>query len=293
MPTITTGTSPQINDLAAALTRRLTDRTGGRESIGNRAVAFDWTSGGPSVLASRVTRETIDALSFSAVRIGKSATPAGKVAEKGQKPVGTTTTVVPVALAKYAGLSVFSTEQALSTIALLPALTNALFSQALVAYDTDSVAALAADHGPEVSGTTWSSAILAGLAAVITAGGNPDLLVMSGVDYAAAIESPGSGYVLSPLDAVPTLYGCEIAVCVGAPAGTAYVADSRAILSVDHSATPGVVLDPYSSLGTNEVRLAAEFFAVTFVSNPGSVAEVTVTVAADASGNQSDYALGA
>lgn len=292
MPVVT-GTSSQVNDLAEALTRRLTDRSGGRESIGNRSVAFEWTTGGPSVLARYVNSATIDALTFKAVRVGSSGTPAAKVAERAPKPTGTTTTVVDVNLAKYAGLSVFSTEQALSTIALMPALTNALFSQALIAYDADAVAALAADHGPEVSGATWSSAILAGIAAVITAGGNPDLLVMAGADYAAAIESPGSGYVLSPLDAVPTLYGCKIAVCVGAVAGTAYVADSRAILAMDHAATPGVVLDPYSSLSTNEVRLAAEFFAALFVTNPGSVAEVTMTAPLAARGDQDDYALGA
>jgi hypothetical protein len=276
---LTVGTSTAVNDLAAALTQRLTDRSGGRESISNHTIAFDWTSGGPSVLARYVSSSTIDGLSFTAVRVGASGTPAGKVAERAQKNLGTTLTTLEVQLAKYAGLSVFSTEQALSTIALMPALTNALFSQALLAYDVDSVAALAADHGPEVTGTTWSSAILAGVAAVISAGGNPDLLVMSGVDYAAAIESPGSGYVLSPIDAVPSLYGCRIAVCVGATAGTAYVADSKAITSVDHASTPGVILDPYSSLSTNEVRLAAEFFAATVVVNPGSVAEVTVTVA--------------
>jgi len=283
MPQLTVGTSTQVNDLAASLAQRLTDRSGGRESVGDHAIAFDWTAGGPSVLARYVSSSTIDSLSFTAVRVGASATPAGKVLERAAKPQGTVLTTLDVQLAKYAGLSVFSTEQALSTIALMPALTNALFSQALVAYDVDSVAALAATHGPEVTGPTWSSAILAGVAAVISAGGQPSLLVMSGADYAAAIESPGSGYVLSPLDAVPSLYGLAIAVCVGAPAGTAYVADASAITSVDHTVGPSVILDPYSSLATNEIRLAAEFFAATVVTNPGSVAEVTVTVARSSS----------
>lgn len=283
MPVLTTTGPPAVSDLAARLVSDLTAGRVARQTIpGNRSVAFEWTTGFPMILARQVQAATTDGLAFTAVRIAPTATPAGKVAEDGNKPEGAIITATPESLTKYAGIASFSTEQAIGTDALVPALASVLTVSCLMAYDADCAAALAAAHGPEVTGADWPSAINAGVAAVAGNGGAPQVLALSAEDYAAAVQSPGVGYAVDPTQGVPTLWGLRIVISAAIASGTAYVLDPNGVLAVELDGSPMAIVDPYSGLGTNRVRLAVEWFAGFVVASPAVVAEVTMTPAVEA-----------
>src|SRR5262245_54064209 len=279
MPVLTSTGPGQVTDLAGRLVSDLNSGRVARQSFGSRAVAFEWAAGLPMILARVVTSGVVDGLSFTAVRIGVSGTPAGKVAEGAAKPTGTTITSDQVQLTKYAGLAPFSTERALGTDALVPALASVLSRSCLMAFDADCAAELDADAGLSATGTDWPSAILAGIAQVAGAGGAPGVLVLSAADYAAAVQSPGPGYAMNPADGVPSLFGLRIVLMAGVATGKGYVLDPAACMAVENVDSPLAVVDPYSGLDTNEVRLAVEWFASFVVSSPGGVCELTVTVA--------------
>lgn len=279
MPVLTSSGPPAVTDLAGRLVSDLNQGRVARQSFGSRAVAFEWATGLPMILARQVSSAVTDGLSFNAVRVAPSGTPAKKVARGAAKPAGVTLTSARVDLAKYAGLASCETEQALETDALVPALASVLSTSALMAFDADCIAALNADAGLTAGGATWPEGILAGIAAVAGAGGAPGVLVLGAADYAGAVQSPGTGYAMNPADGVPSLFGLRIVLGSGVAAGVGYVLDPVACLAVENEASPLAIVDPYSGLDTNAVRLAVEWFAAFVVTSPGGVCEVTVTAA--------------
>lgn len=284
MPVLTSNGPPAVTDLAGRLVADLNAGRNARQSFGARAVAFEWAAGLPMILARQVNSAVVDGLSFTAVRVAPSGTPAKKVAAGAAKPVGATITSGPVALAKYAGIANFQTEQGIDTDGLIPALASVLSNSALMAFDADCAAALGADNGLTASGTDWPSAVLAGIAAVAGAGGAPGVLVLGAADYAEAVQSPGPGYAMNPADGVPSLFGLAIVLTAGVAPGTGFVLDPAAVLAVENAASPLAVVDPYSGLSTNEVRLAIEYFAGFVVTSPGGVCEITSTGVGTTSG---------
>lgn len=255
------------------------------------------------ILARQVSSAVVEGLTFSAVRIKPSATPAGEVAEGGTKSDAVTIEAESIALTKYAGIANFTTERAISTEALGPALAAVLVNSCLMAYDADCAAVLDADNGLTATGADWTTAIMNGSAAVAGAGGAPGILVLGAADYAAAVASPGVGYAMNPTDGVPAMWGLRIVLMSGVTAGTGYVIDPAAVLAVENETSPAAILDPYSGLTTNAVRLAVEAFLGFVVVNPGGVCQLTVTPAGTGTTgggtgkggkrSQADFALGA
>ncbi len=306
MPVLTTSGPPAVTDLASRLVADLNDGRVARQAIaGDRSTAFGWTTGLPFIAARLVSSAVVDGLSFNATRVAPSATPAAKVAEGGAKPSAITVTSGPVALSKYAGLGSISTEQALDTDALIPALVAVIGTSCVLAFDADFVAALAADAGADAAGDTWPEAILSGVAAVAANGGSPSVLVLSAADYAAAVGSPGVGYAQNPADGAVALFGQRIALSPGLSSGTGYVLDPAAVMAVEFAGSPFAVIDPYSGLDTNAIRVSTEWFAAAYVTAPGGVCEITgptapATRTASGGGSKvtkaprrSDYELGA
>lgn len=279
MPVLNASGPPAVTDLAGRLVADLTDGRAGRESVGARDVAFGWTTGLPSIIATHVSSVVVEGRTFNAVLVAPSGTPAGKVAEGGAKPAGVTITSTPVATNKYAGLANFSTEQAIGTDALVPALAAVLSTSALLAYDADCVTALDQQAGAVAEGATWPEAILAGIGQVSANGGSPGLLVLSAEDYAAAVMSPGVGYASDPATGVVALFGLPIVLAASLAAGKAYVMDPAGAMAAEGADGPFAVVDPFTGLGTNAVRLAVEYFAGFVVTSPGVVCEVTLTAA--------------
>lgn len=273
MPTLIAGPVQAVNDLADIVARQLEAGGPARASLGSKDVAFAWTVGAPATIATKVNRVVTEGLSFNAVLVGSSGTPAKKVAAGAQKPTAVTLTTVPVPVNKFAGLGIFSTEQALSTEALALGIHQTLIVQSLLAFDAELVDLIETNAGETATGTTWSAAILNGIAAVASNGGAPDLLVLNPADYAGAVEPPG--YALDPTSGVPVLFGLEVTLSPAVTAGTGLVLASSAVTVAENVASPVVVLDPYSMLDTNQIRLASEVFAGAVVNAPSCVCKAT------------------
>ena len=227
------------------------------------------------ILARVVSSAVVEGLSFNAVRVSPSATPAAKVAAGAPKPAAVTLTSDAVALSKYAGLASVQTEQTLTTEALVSALAQTITSSCLMAHHADCVAEVNGNSGHAVTGASWAEAILNGIGAVVGAGGSPGILWISAADYAAAVGAPGVGYALNPTDGVTTLFGLSVIVSGNVAAGTAFVLDPAACLAVENETSPLAVVDPYSGLATNDVRIAVEAFLGFVAIAPGSIAKIT------------------
>jgi len=89
------------------------------------------------------------------------------------------------------------------------------------------------------------------------------------------VDGSAGAYTLSPENAVQQLFGLRVGLMAGA-ADEVFVLDSQAVTCVEGPG-PFVVVDPFSGLGTNEVRIAAEMFAGVVVNAPGAVAAVSKT----------------
>lgn len=286
-------TTNPLTDIAALLSDKLQGNQSARETFGDSKIAFGWAEGLPPIVARFVESAKSDGLTFTGVRVGPSATPAAKVAERATKPTAVTLTSFSVQLAKYAGLATFSLEEALSTTALLPALQATIVQQSLVAYDRDCVTVLAADAGLSAGGATWTETVLEGIAAVAGAGANPDLLVMSPADYAAAVQDPAAVFSSDLSAGINALFGLQLAVVVGANTGQAFVMDSRAAVAVEHVNSPLVTLDSMTLADSNQARLISDVVATFVVTQPGGIAELTVTPVTTQGTSKDDYALGA
>ena len=276
MPSIT-GT-PAVVDLVDALQEDLTAGRAARATLGARDTAFGWTTDMPSIIAPHVTTGVSEGKSFDVVKVAPSGV-LGPTLPGGTKPTWATLSTETVPIGKYAGLVGYNVEAQLHSVGLGAAVTEVLVNQALRSYDIAVWPLLGSDAGLTADGASWSSAILAGVAKVAAAGGMPDRLIMSPTDYAAAVESPGAGYLLDPRDGVQTLFGLRLVVSTGAEdsTGTAYVASSSAVVCVEDRRSPAVLVDPLSGMETNLVRVAAEVFAGAVVVRPGAVCAVSVT----------------
>lgn len=301
MPVLTSSGPPVATDLAARLLADLQAGRAPRETVGDRAVAFEWAAGLPNILARQVSSAVVDGLSFRAVRISNSGTPATAVPPGGAKPLAATIASDTESLTKWAGRAEFNTEQALDADGLVPALASVISRQCLLAYDAYCGTVLDADNGLTATGATWPAAILAGIAAVAGAGGAPTVLVLSATDYAAVVQSPGVGYAMNPVDGVPSMWGLAIVVMAGIPTKTAYVIDPAAVLATENTNSPAALLDPYSQSANNKVSLVVDWWAGFTVTSPGGVCQLTYTgtTERDSSGggsgskSKADYALGA
>lgn len=276
MTVLTSSTAPAVADLAQRLVSDLNAGRVARASFGERDAAFAWSAGLPNTLARQVDSAVVAGLSFDAVRIKASGTPAGKVAQGAVKPAATSITSTSISLSKFAGIAAYNTEQALSAEGLTAALASVITSSCLLAFDADCMAALDTDNGLTAGGTDWPSAILDSVAAVAGAGGAPSVLVLSASDYAEVVQSPGVGFAMNPTDGIPALFGLKIVLSPSLAAGTAYTLDASAVLAVENESSPLAIVDPYSGLSTNDVRLAVEMFAAFVVVNPGGVCQITV-----------------
>lgn len=264
-------------DLASQLSSELSSGRPGRATLGTKDQAFAWVAGLPDTIAAHVSSVVVEGLSFNAVRVSSSPTPAGKVAKGGTKPSATVIASEAVPLSKYAGLATFMIEDHVSTEALVTALSATMSADIVLAFDADCVTQLAADAGATASGADWAGATLAGIAAVASNGGRPSLLVLSAADYAEAVGSPGVGFALNPESAKVSLFGLQIVISPSAPAGTAFVLDPASCLAAESTSSPIAIADPYSGLSTNSIRLAVEAFLGFVVASPGGVASISVT----------------
>ena len=274
---VTQGSQAVVN-LASRLSEQISAGTPARATLGSQEHAFSWTAGLPRGLWSFVSTATVTGPGFDGVIVAPSLTPAAKVAEGAAKPVAVTMTAKSWPLAKYAGLAEFTLESSAYSDVLPQAVAQTLIAGALVALEADAIAALNADSGLSQTGdTSWTSAILGAIGQVAGNGGNPGLLVMSAADFADAVTTP-TQLAFSGADAIPSYLGLDLHLSPKAVAGTAYVLDRSAVVVAESDQSASVVVDPFSKADTNEIRVVADVMAVTAVTSPGLVAEVTPTI---------------
>lgn len=266
----------QLQDLAARLVSEANAGRGARQSIDNRDVAFGWATNMAPIVAAHVNRIQVEGKSFGAVIVNETGTP-GAVTEGAAKPALAALTNVEVPVKKYAGqLGGISTERVLFTESLIPAISSVLVRQSLMGFDKDVIATMSADAGQTGTGSTWSAAILDGIANVIQGGYVPDLLVLSASAFAQAVESQtsGAGYQLDYADSIPVILGLKVIVSAGATT-EAFVLDSAAV-TVAEGPGPFAMVDPYSAASSNQLAVFGEVFAGVVVNAPNGVAALTV-----------------
>jgi hypothetical protein len=270
---MTVGLGP-ITELGDKLMTELRSGRPTRTTLGVQDQAFAWANGAPRTFASFVGTAQAESMAFGIVKAGPSGTPAAKVAASAPKPAAITLTAGTVNLAKYAGLCEFTLEQELSTAGLVSAVTTTLVQGALLAYENDLAAGIVAGKGSTVEGASWTEGVLKAVGEVVAHGGNPNLIGISAADFAAAI-SGAQGLVFNGGDAIPTFLGLAVHMSPGLTAGTAVVLDSQAVIAVEHTDSPIVVVDPYSKSDSNTIRVVADIVAGYAVIAPGSVVTVT------------------
>ena len=271
-----TGVLGPVTALGPKLLQELNEGRPVRSTFGRQDTAFAWTVGAPRGFANFVSTAQSESTKFGVVVNGAGGNPAAKVAEKGTKPDVCSLTSTDVTLSKYAGLCSFTLENELTTAGLVQAVSFTIISKALVAYEKDLAAAIVAGKGSTVSGASWNEGILKAIGEIVANGGNPGVLAMAPADFAAALTTP-SNLIFDGNSAIPSYLGLRLHISPGLTAGTAVVLDPAAVMAVEHVDSPIVIVDPYSSADTNEIRVVGDVVAGFVIVNPSAVVTVTKT----------------
>lgn len=272
--------SPAIGNLAVALAEQLSSGVpAARATLGVKDAAFSWTTGLPRGLWSFVNTASVDGGGFNALLVTPSGTPAVQVAPGTAKPNAVTLTPTSFTLGKYAGYGTFTMEQATYSDILPSAIAHTLVAEAMGALETHCIAQLTAGAGNTLTGdTSWTSAVLKGIADVAGKGGSPDTLVISPADFAKAVTTP-TQLMFNGLDEIPTFLGLRLHLSPKAAAGVGFVLDSSSVTVAESSASPSAVLDAFSEAKNNKITLVCDVMAVCAVTGSAGVTKLTPTVA--------------
>jgi hypothetical protein len=219
---------------------------------------------------------TVDGRHTTVVSVRDGAVKAGKVAEGAAKP---SPVVVfeseDVDLAKYAGMAVLPVESAMFVSNLEPALVTVMGGQIIRAIEADAVTAIIADAGVVITGAADITAgVLAAIAGIRSNGGTPGVVGFNDSDWialaSATLAAGGQVDFSSYLGLVPVLVP-------GLAAGSAIVLDGSCVSVLEPAGGPLCVVDIYTELTNNNVRVVIEEWAVSKVTSPGGVATVAVT----------------
>jgi len=269
-------------DLAAKISTDLTAGEPSRANLGTEGVAFSWANGMPLTVASFVDSATISGLSVPVIHVAESGTPAGVVAEGGAKPQAIQLTTTTATLSKHAAQGTVTLERRQTAKNVIPAMLRTLASSLLMSFEAEAILALGNDAGSTVNGANnWLTNIVAAQAGVISQGGRPGLIILSGEDWATLVGelTTSAGLAINPSDqsAVGSLLGSQIHVSARVLPGQGFVLDPAAVCAFESEDGLLVVSDPYSKASTNEIVCTADLFASAYVVHPGLVVEVGVT----------------
>jgi hypothetical protein len=282
MPTLTQ--SAVITSLATRIRDQITAGHGGRLVVSDSEVAFAWAPGPSTTLLNYLATHTVDGRHTTVVRVSDSATKAGPVAEGAAKPAGVVTfTSDDVDLQKFAGIAEMPIESAQFVSNIEPALSAVMVGQIVRAIEADAIAAITADAGVVITAAADITAgVLAAIAGIRGNGGTPTVVGLNSDDWIALMTETGTGggYVnFSNPEAGPagTWLGLAPVLVPGLTAGSAIVADGSAVSVLEPAGGPLAVVDIYTGLANNLVRVVIEEWATSQVTSPGGVATVGVT----------------
>lgn len=253
--------------------------TGGtaRTSLGGEGTAFGWTGGLVPTIADYATPATADGMTFKATIVSDTGTPAAVVAKNASKPTGTQIASSTVSLKKFAGQGAFALEDSLDAVGLAAAIGSVLGKQCLKAFETDAIAALSAGAGTTIGATTdWVQAAANAQAVLLGNGAKPSVLVIPAAVYGAFIADviATNAFSQDPESPVGALLGTVIHVSSTAPATHAYMFDSSAVMAVQHSQSPLVIVDCLTGAGTNTAKIILDLVAAAFVASSAGVVKI-------------------
>lgn len=274
--------SDDVKSIADVIAKDLAAGQGTRQTVGSPTAAYGWIGGLPITLASFVATAKAAALSIPITRVTPSGTPVTEVAAGQPKPAAITITPATVNLVKHSGQATVNLEQTVDGGGMLAAIRSVLGAGSLLSFETNAMAVLAADKGQTATGADWSAAIVAGQAAVIGAGGNPGVAVVSYADYAELITaiSGSAGFAQDPASPIGSYLGSVLHISSELATGFAYVLDPQSVMAVEHVQSPLLISDPFSGAGSNTIRLVSDLLAATVVMNPAHVCQVAIGVGA-------------
>jgi hypothetical protein len=270
-----------IATVAAQIRDRITEGQSGRINSGQSEQAFGWSVGLARTLVDYVTTTLATSRHIDVVQAADSGAPIGPVAERGNKPDAVVFTSTSFDLAKFAGIATLSTEAANWVSNIETSVSGLLISRILRGVEADLVTAIDAGAGVTAGGATLTAGVLDAIAQVSTNGGQAGVLACSAGDWVELMSASGTSGFLSfstPEQGPSTYLGLVPVIVPGIVDGTAYVYDPRAVTVYEAAGGPLMVVDLGSKIRTNEIQIAGETWAGSWVTAPGNVAKVTVTV---------------
>jgi hypothetical protein len=280
MPPISAVSPSSISNLAGHIRDAITAGHGGRIQVTDQETAFSWSPGVAATLLNYVTTATAAGRRTTVVIAADTAAALTAIAEGGTKPDAVDFTSQDVDLAKYAGIASLSIESAQFVANIEAAVATVMTSRILRGIESATTAAILAGAGETVTGTDLTAAVLAAIAAIRSNGGAATVVGLSSEDWITLMTATGSsGYLnFSNPEAGPagTWLGLYPVILPDLAAGSAVVLDGNAVTVLETAGGPLCVVDPFSQLGTNMIRIAIETWAVPVVTAPGGVAAVTV-----------------
>lgn len=273
-----------LQDVATLISESLNSgQPAARQSLGGGGVAFGWSKGLVTTIANYCTTASADGMTFPVTRVGASGTPVAKVTAGTAKPNAITTTSGSEALQKFGGYGTANLEDYLNAANLGSAIASVLGKHSLLAFEAHAVGVLdAGAAATPVTGTDWVAAIASAQAAIFGQGGSPDVLVISGADYPGFLADvlATSAFSTSPESPIGAVMGTPVHVSPKAAAGKAWVFDSAAVIAVQHSRSPLVIVDSVSEAKSNKISIVTDLVASTFVVDSTLVIEITAPAAA-------------
>ena len=283
VPTLTT--PAVVTSLATRIRDQITAGHGGRLQVSDSEVAFAWSPAAATTLLSYLATHTVDGRHTTVVRVKDGAVKAGPVAEGAAKPTGVVVFESDdVDLVKYAGMAVLPVESAQFVSNIEPAVSQVMVGQIVRSIEADAVAEITASAGVVITAAADITAgVLAAIAGIRANGGTPTVVGLNSDDWIALMTETGSGggYVnFSNPEAGPagTWLGLAPVLVPGLVAGSAIVADGSAVSVLEPAGGPLCVVDMYTELSNNKIRIVIEEWATSQVTSPGGVATVGVTV---------------
>lgn len=287
MPQLSTATPANVATLAGQIRDSITSGHGGRIAVSPDAeIAFSWSPGVATTLLRYLALGTAAGRKTTVVIAADSGTPLGSVAEGGTKPNAVSFASKEVDLLKYAGLASLSVESSQFIANIEAAVTNVMGTRILRGIEADTVATILAGAGVTVAAAAdMTAGVLEAIAAIRGNGGTATVVGLSAADWIATMTATGSsGYLnFSNPEAGPagTWLGLFPVILPTLVDGSALVLDGTAVTVLETDGGPLCVVDPFTGLSTNQIRIAIETWATSVVNAPGGVATVGVTPAAE------------
>lgn len=280
MPTLT-GTTAVISDLAQRIRDAITAGHGGRLVVNESEVAMAWAPGLPTSLLTYLAPEWVEGRKTTVTTARDSATPVVPVPEGGQKPDAVAFDSQEVSLKKYPGTALITTESAMFVRGIEPAVANVIGAQIIRAIEADAVTVMQAGAGITVTGAAdITDGVLSAIAQLRAAGAAPNAVALSVNDWVSVMKATGAGGYLnfSNPEQGPAGTWLGLAPCIVSTLtdGNAVVVDGRSAPVGEPKGQPLCLVDPFSSSGTNKIKITIESFAIPMVTSPGGVATVTV-----------------